>query len=134
MKKHVGQLTNLQMDVMQVLWRQSEATVAQVHAVLQDERQLAMTSVATLLSRLEKYGLLAHRTKGRHYVYRPLVPQSEARRSQLTDLVNRFFHGNPADLVYHLINEAEVDDEDLAYLQTLIESKEQERQWGRSTT
>ncbi len=127
MKKHVGHLTNLQKDVMQVLWRQSEATVAQVHAALQDERQLAMTTVATLLSRLEKYGLLTHRTEGRQYIYRPLVPQSEARRSQLTDLINQFFHGNPADLVYHLINEAEVDDKDLARLQTLIESKEQER-------
>ena len=124
MKKHTRQLTNLQMDVMQVLWEQNEATVSQVHAALHEERQLAMTTVATLLSRLEKYGLLTHRTEGRQYVYRPLVSQSEVRRSQLTDLIDQFFHGNPADLVYHLINEAEVDDEDLAHLQVLIESKE----------
>jgi BlaI family penicillinase repressor len=123
-KKHIKQLTDLQMDVMQVLWQQSEATVSQVHAALHDERQLAMTTVATLLSRLEKYGLLDHRTEGRQYVYRPLVSQSEVRRSQLTDLIDQFFQGNPADLVYHLISEAEVDDEDLARLQVLIESKE----------
>ncbi|MBN1811151.1 MAG: BlaI/MecI/CopY family transcriptional regulator [Anaerolineae bacterium] len=124
MEKHIKQLTDLQMDVMQVLWQQSEATVSQVHAALHEERQLAMTTVATLLSRLEKYGLLTHRAEGRQYVYRPLVSQSEVRRSQLTDLIDQFFHGNPADLVYHLINEAEVDDEDLARLQVLIESKE----------
>jgi predicted transcriptional regulator len=53
-----------------------------------------------------------------------LVSQSEVRRSQLTDLIDQFFHGNPADLVYHLINEAKVDDEDLARLQALIESRE----------
>ena len=123
MKEHAKQLTNLQMDVMQVLWQQGEATVAQVHNALQDERQLAMTTVATLLSRLEKYGLLTHRAQGRQYVYRPSVSRSEVRRSQLTDLIDQFFHGNPADLVYHLINEAEVDDEDLARLQKLIESK-----------
>jgi BlaI family penicillinase repressor len=123
-KKHIKQLTNLQMDVMQVLWQQGEATVSQVHAALHEERQLAMTTVATLLSRLEKYGLLTHRAEGRQYVYRPLVSQSEVRRSQLTDLIDQFFHGNPADLVYHLINEAKVDDEDLARLQTLIESKD----------
>jgi BlaI family penicillinase repressor len=123
-KKHARELTNLQMDVMQVLWRQGEATVSQVHAALHEERQLATTTVATLLSRLEKYGLLTHRTDGRQYVYRPLVSQSEVRRSQLTDLIDQFFHGNPADLVYHLISEAEVDDKDLARLQALIESKE----------
>lgn len=124
MKKHIRQLTNLQMDVMQVLWQQNEATVSQVHAALHEERQLAMTTVATLLSRLEKYGLLTHRTEGRQYVYRPLVSQSEVRRSQLTDLIDQFFHGNPADLVYHLINETEVNEDDLARLQVLIESKE----------
>jgi BlaI family penicillinase repressor len=123
-KKHTKQLTNLQMDVMQVLWQRGEATVSQVHAALHEERQLAITTVATLLSRLEKYGLLAHRTEGRQYVYRPLVSQSEVRRSQLTDLIDQFFHGNPADLAYHLISEAEVDDEDLARLKVLIEFKE----------
>jgi BlaI family penicillinase repressor len=123
-KKHASELTNLQIDVMQALWQQGEATVSQVHTALHEERQLAMTTVATLLSRLEKYGLLTHRTEGRQYVYRPLVSQSEVRRSQLTDLIDQFFHGNPADLVYHLINEAQVGGEDMARLQALIESKE----------
>jgi len=124
LKKHPKELTNLQMDVMQVLWEQGEATVSQVHAALQEERKLAPTTVSTLLSRLEKYGLLTHRAEGRHYIYRPLVSESEVRRSHLTELIEQFFHGNPADLVYHLINETEVDDEDLARLQALIESKE----------
>jgi predicted transcriptional regulator len=125
-KERTRQLTNLQMDVMQVLWHQGEATVTQVHDAMQEERQLAMTTVATLLSRLEKYGLLTHRANGRQYIYRPLVSQSEVRHSRLTQLIDQFFQGNPADLVYHLINEADVDDEDIARLQTLIETKEQE--------
>jgi predicted transcriptional regulator len=129
-KEQARQLTNLQMDVMQVLWQQGEATVTQVHNALQEERQLAMTTVATLLSRLEKYGLLTHRTEGRQYVYRSLVPQSEVRRSRLTELIDQFFQGNPADLVYHLINETDVDDDDIARLQALIESKEQENDGG----
>jgi predicted transcriptional regulator len=130
MKEREKKLTNLQTDVMQVLWQQGEATVSQVHAALQDERKLATTTVATLLSRLEKYGLLTHRTEGRQYVYRPLVSQNEVRRSRLTELIDQFFHGNPADLVYHLINEAGIDDEDIERLQSLIESNEQESDGG----
>jgi predicted transcriptional regulator len=113
------------MDVMQVLWEEGEATVVQVHDALLAERQLATTTIATLLSRLEKYGLLAHRTEGRQYVYRPLVSQNEVRRSRLSELIDQFFQGNPADLVYHLINETEVNEKDLERLQTLIDSKEQ---------
>jgi len=123
--ERIKQLTDLQMAVMNVLWQQGEATVAQVHASLQEKRQLASTTVATVLSRLEKYGMLTHRTEGRQYVYRPLVSRGEVRRSQLTKLIDRFFQGNPADLVYHLINETEVDDEDFERILALIESKEQ---------
>jgi predicted transcriptional regulator len=119
-------LTNLQMDVMTVLWQRGEATVAQVHSAMQEKRQLAMTTVATLLSRLEKYGLLTHRTEGRQYVYSPLVSQSEVCQSRLTELIDQLFQGNPANLVYHLINEADVNDEDLARIAALIESRENE--------
>ena len=122
----VKNLTALQMTVMNVLWQLGEATVAQVHAAIQEKRQLALTTVATVLSRLEKYGLLSHRTEGRQYVYRPLVSRDEVRRSQLSNVVDHLFEGNPADLVYHLINEADVDDDDLARIGALIESKEKE--------
>ena len=119
-------LTNLQMDVMNVLWQQGEATVSQVHAAMHEKRQLAMTTVATLLSRLEKYGLLTHRTEGRQYVYSPLLSQSEVCQSRVTELIDQLFQGNPANLVYHLINQSEVNDEELARIATLIESRENE--------
>ena len=125
--ERIKQLTNLQLAVMNVLWQQVEATVAQVHASLQQEHGLAPTTVATMLSRLEKYGVLTHRTQGRQYVYRPLVSRNEARRSRLAQVVEQFFRGNPADLVYHLLNESEVDDEDLERILALIESKEREK-------
>jgi BlaI family penicillinase repressor len=126
----IKRLTDLQMAIMGVLWQQVEATVTQVHAALQDERDLAPTSVATLLSRLEKYELITHRTSGRQYVYRPLVSQSEVRRSRLTRLIDDFFQGSPADLVYHLISEADVADEDVARILFLIEAREGEEEDG----
>ena len=124
--RRARQLTDLQTAVMRVLWQQGEATVVQVHAALREERRLAMTTVATLLSRLEKYGFLTHRAEGRQYVYRPLVSQGEVRQSQVAGLIDQLFQGNPADLMYHLINESEVEDEDLARVVALIESKERE--------
>ena len=77
----IKRLTDLQMTIMGVLWQLGEATVVQVHAALQDERELALTSVATMLSRLEKYGVIAHCTSGRQYIYYPLVSQSDTHTS-----------------------------------------------------
>jgi len=121
----IKRLTDLQMDVMKAVWEHGEATVAQVHAFLEEERGLAMTTVATILSRLEKYGLLTHDTQGRQYIYRPLVSQGEVRRSRVSELIDQFFHGNPADLVYHLIDESKVDNEDLERVLNLIESRDE---------
>ncbi len=121
--ERIKQLTDLQMAVMNVLWQRGEATVAQVRAALREERQLASTTVATILSRLEKYGTLTHRTEGRQYVYRALVSRGDVRRSQLATLLDQFFQGNPADLVCHLIDESQVGDEDFERILALVESK-----------
>ena len=56
------QLTELQIAIMRILWERKEATVAEIHAALLDERGLAPTTVATLLSRLEKRGAVKHLT------------------------------------------------------------------------
>ena len=119
-------LTDLQMAVMEVLWQQEEATAAQVHDSLQESRQLAFTTVATMLSRLDKYGLVTHRVEGRQYVYRPLLSRQQVCHRQLSTLIDRFFRGNPADLAYHLLDEGEVSPDDLERLLVLIESRKEQ--------
>ena len=117
-------LTNLQVDVMNVLWRQGEATVAQVHAAMQEKRHLAMTTVATVLSRLEKRGLLKHRSEGRQYIYRAVVTEPEVREQMLSEITDRLFHGDVTELVTHLISEKGISSGDLARVKALIEESE----------
>ena len=62
-------LSDLQMQIMRIIWSSGEATASQVHQKLSSSRPLASTTVATLLSRLEKRGLLKHRTQSRQYYY-----------------------------------------------------------------
>lgn len=77
----ITQLSDLQISIMLILWQRKEATVAQIHSDLQNQRPLAMTTVATVLSRLERRGLIAHRSEGRQYIYRPLISENETRKS-----------------------------------------------------
>ena len=78
-----AQLTDLQLDVVRVLWRRGEASVADVRDDLV-ERDLATTTVGTILTRLEKQGVVARRKRGRHYLYRPVsyAPSRTAVRAQ----------------------------------------------------
>jgi predicted transcriptional regulator len=82
------QLTELQLEIMRVLWTRGEATVADICRALESDRELALTTVATLLSRLEKRGVVSHETRARQFVYRALVSEAEVRHSMVHELTS----------------------------------------------
>ena len=118
------QLTDLQVAIMRVVWDRREATVSDIHEALLPDRGLAPTTVATLLSRLEKRGIVKHRSASRQYVYYPTVSEGEVRRSMVSDLAERLFDGDVAELVSHLLIEREMSAGDLEKVKELIASHE----------
>jgi BlaI family penicillinase repressor len=112
-------LSELQLDVMRVLWR-GEASVADVAAALVTSRGLAHTTIATVLTRLGKRGLVDARRDGRQLVYRALVDESQVRRSMVGDLIQNLFRGDPKALLAHLVNESDVAPGDLERVQALL--------------
>ena len=114
-------LTELQLAILQILWECGEATTQEVHAAMAEVRGLALTTVATLLSRLEKRGVLSHRKEGRQYVYWALVTEKEVRHSKVRELTASLFEGDPSALVRHLVRAHEVDRDELERLVDMIE-------------
>ncbi len=112
-------LSELQLDLMRVLWR-GEASVADVAAALAQSRGLAHTTVATLLTRLAKRGIVAQRRDGRMLYYRALVTEPQVRRNMVGDLIQNLFRGDPKALLAHLVSEKEVAPGDLARIQALL--------------
>ena len=106
-------LSELQLAVVRVLWKSGEATTAEVVAGLGARRGLAPTTVATLLTRLAKRGVLGQRRDGRTLVYRALVTEADVQRSMVADLVANVFKGDATALVAHLLREEEVAPGDL---------------------
>ncbi|MEM7050891.1 MAG: BlaI/MecI/CopY family transcriptional regulator [Acidobacteriota bacterium] len=119
-------LGDLQLAIMRVLWGRREATVSDVHRALAEERGLAPTTIATMLTKMETKGVVDHRTEGRRFVYRPLVSEREIRRAMLGDLTERLFAGDVTAVVSHLLAENEVDPRELSELRRMIEDYENE--------
>ena len=109
-------LSELQIAVMRVLWLRAEASVADIADVLAAERGLKYTTVATLLTRLEKRGVVEQRREGRQLVYRALASEPQVRRSMVADLVGSLFGGDARALVAHLVSESEIAPGDLAHV------------------
>ena len=122
-------LTELQLGILKVLWSRPEATVVDLHDALRDERRIAQSTVATLLSRMVKKGLVARRADGRQYLYSARVDENQVRRSvvaDFTDLAGRLFEGDVATMVSHLLTTQDVEEDDLARIRELVDRREAE--------
>jgi predicted transcriptional regulator len=93
------QLTDLQLAVVRALWERGECTVLDVQEALLPDRPLAQTTVATLLSRLERRGVVTHRVAGRQFIYRALVSEPQVQSSMVEQITEMLFEGSPTALI-----------------------------------
>jgi BlaI family transcriptional regulator, penicillinase repressor len=118
------QLTELQLAILRVLWDRSEATVQEIWEALHAERGLAQTTVATMLSRLERRGVVTRRAESRQYHYRAAVTEREVQHSMVGELTERLFDGDVTALVQHLLTGEDVSPGDIAKIRDMIERVE----------
>ena len=116
-------LGDLQLAILRVLWAHGEATVTDVHEALEAERGLAPTTIATMLTKMEKKGVVGHRSEGRRFVYTPEVSEGEVRRSMVAGLASQLFRVDVGALVHHLLSEHPISNDELSELQGLIAAR-----------
>ncbi len=119
-------LGELQLAILRVLWETGEASAAQVRALLPKAKQRAFTTIATMLTKMEKRGIVDHRLDGRQFIWSATVTEEEVTRSMVADLTQRLFEGDITALVSHLLTEQEIDRKELARLRRLIAGREKE--------
>jgi predicted transcriptional regulator len=120
------QLTELQLAILRVVWDKGEATVQDIWEALHPERGLAQTTIATMLSRLERRGVVTRRAQARQYHYRAAVTEPEVQHSMVGELTERLFDGDVTALVQHLLQGEDVSPGDIAKIRDMIERVETE--------
>jgi len=114
-------LSDLQLAIIRVLWDKGEASAAEVQLAMKRSRPLAITTVSTLLARLEKKGIVSHRSAGRTYVYRARVSELDMRRKAISGVIRNLFRGNPSEVVGQILSERDVSEEDLERMRRMIQ-------------
>lgn len=124
-RREAQELTERQLDVLRVLWSEGEADVNGVREQLARQGDdLARTTVATLLTRLEDRGAVGHREEGRRHVYHARISETVVRENRLEAVTELLFDGSVPDLVRQLLDARDVDSDDLARVRRLIEEYE----------
>ncbi len=110
---------------MEVLWQKGPSTVHQVMESLPGSTALAYNSVLTTIRILEKKGYVRHLKDGRAHVYEPLVGRKEATRSEVRNLLNRFFKNSHELLVLNLLEDKSIDAAELKRLRELLNQRDE---------
>jgi predicted transcriptional regulator len=123
-RKRSATLTDGELRLMRVLWRRGASTVSDVVDGLGQHRSPAYNTVQTMMRILETKGYVRHRKEGRAFVFEPVIDESQARRSALRYVLDRFFDNSPQTLVLSLLEDRQVDNGELAELQAFVRRRE----------
>jgi BlaI family transcriptional regulator, penicillinase repressor len=116
------QMTPLELEIMQVLWETGPATCQTVQRQL--KRELAYTTVQTMLTVLHRKGRVKRTLKDKAHVYRPAVSRKKFTGHAVRELIDRLFGGSAEGLVMNLLQEKQLTPERLAKLHQLVEKGE----------
>lgn len=107
--------------VMEVLWQTSPIATEDLIAALEGPDQWHASTVKTLLTRLQKKGVIRAQQDGRRYLYSPVMKREQWLTDESTGLLNRLFGGRVAPLVAHFSERKKLSKKDIAELKKLIQ-------------
>ena len=123
-RKPSATLTDGELRLMRVLWRQGPSTVAAIVEAVNDASPPAYNTVQTMMRILERKGFVSHRKNGRAFVFEALVDESRAQKNAIRHVLDRFFDNSPGTLVLSLLEHEDVPDAEVRQLRELIQRHE----------
>ena len=123
MAKDEGLLTATELELMNILWDLGSGTVRDVMAKLPEDRDLAYTSVSTIIRILEQKGMLDSRKEGKAHIYSPKMEKGQYEKKETSSLVKNLFGGSKLDLVKCLIGDEKLSKKEMQELKKLIDMR-----------
>jgi BlaI family transcriptional regulator, penicillinase repressor len=118
-------LTPQELAIMKVVWRLEKATVRDVYETLRENRDIAYTTVMTMMKILEEKGYLKKTRVDRAYEYRPSKPRHQVIGAMVRDFLDRVFDGAAAPLLVHLAKDRRLSKDDREMIRKLTEEIEE---------
>ena len=118
--------TELELEILKVLWRDEALTGREVRDRLAEVRDLAYTSVMTVMGIMEDKGSVNRQKSGKTFIYSPGVSEAATKKRMLTDVVERVYEGSTMSVVVNLLESPDIDPDELKQLRALIKRQSEE--------
>ena len=115
-------LGETEMEVLQHVWALGSASVAAVHERVLQTREVAYTTVMTVMKKLASKGYLAYTRDGNAYIYSAAQPPEAVRRDLLQGLMRKAFQGSPGALVQTLVGDESLSADEIADIRRIVDA------------
>ncbi|MBS1831677.1 MAG: BlaI/MecI/CopY family transcriptional regulator [Acidobacteria bacterium] len=123
MRPKATTLTEQELEIMKIVWELGDATVRQVYERLLSERDIAYTTVMTMMQVLERKGRLKKTQGEKAHIYRPSEAKQRVLGGMVQEFVNRVFNGSAEPLLLHLIEDNKLTASDIDKLRKALKEK-----------
>lgn len=121
-------LSDFELDVMQYFWDQPQASAKEIHEKVSVYKPVAYNTLKTIVDRLEEKKAIRRIGKdGRSIIFEAAISREALTPSVLPNFVKRFFGGKPSNLITHLVDDDQLSDSDIEYLQAYIDKKKAQK-------
>lgn len=106
---------------MKVVWQLESATVRDIYEQLRENRDVAYTTVLTMMRILEQKGYVKKTRADRAFVYRAARPRHQVLGGMVREFIDRVFDGASRPMLLHLVKETRLSDKERRALLRAIE-------------
>ncbi len=121
--KDKPKISDAEWKVMQVVWSKGEATANDVTEAVEGEKEWNPKTVRTLINRLVSKGVLSHESKGRQYVYRPLLNEEECVKAETKSFLDRISRRAFKPMMAAFVEEHDLSREEIEELKKILDKK-----------
>lgn len=121
--KYLPQISDAEFEVMDVIWKYAPISTNEITDRLAKTKDWSPKTIYTMLSRLEKKGVISHEKEGRVFVYSALIQKDAYLKAERSAFINHFFDGALNQMVVSYLNENDLTKNDIDTLQAILDKK-----------
>lgn len=121
--------TDAELAILQILWEKGQASVKEVHEILNESRKASKAYTTTLktLQIMTEKGMVLRDPSGRKHIYRAAIEKKDTQKQLIRDLLLSAFRGSTSALVMQALGSADTSDEELDQIKALIDQMKNEK-------
>lgn len=127
MKVDINRVTDLELKILQIIWQNKRASVADIIESWPETKKPGYTTILKTLQKMEKKEIVGHCSKGKKYIYYSHLTRNQVSKNRLDTIIQRIFTGNKISFANFFLDNSELDQGELEEIRRLLEKKIREQ-------